>query len=650
MKTPALIQPQTSSVPAPTPAPTPNSNIILRGYVPSIGVAHKVKVVGNKAYLACDKCGLVSVDVSNPAVPIILSSSNFNFDALYLDISNNIACLTGSRKYTDSTGQVKSSLGFYTMDISNSNSIQFKGKIEDSFGFLGLCISGNYAYIACNSNGVKIIDISNPSNPVLIGGYQTPGFAKNLTILGRYLYVAHGVQGMTILDIINPINPIFKSTISVGDFASGVFVSGQYAYISASGVMKIVNINNPIAPFIVGSVTPPSNSGGTIVETKVQNNIAYIGSGFGGIFSVDVSNPSAPNLLNQLGPAANSSGTTGVDIMGNYILLADNQTGMRITNNSLLVISNPNGHFKADSITFNLNSQTGVVTGTRLSNTEGNVLGLRIVNLSDPSKPKIVGGIDNLVSYGATIYWNYVFVACGLLGLKVIDISNPSNPTIVTTYDTPGNARGIYFSGNYAYIADGANGLLILNIANPRIPVLVGSINVGDFVSNVFISGYYAYLAGSSRMTIVNIRNPVVPTIISTVSVPTAAGTIVNVMVTGNIAYVASGSGGIFTVNVTNPSSPYIMGVLGMNGTGQATEVNVRGTKAYVAVTSQGLWVVDVSNPSQPSLLYSILGSDEIRGVKAFGNYVYCSDSFGCIDIFQLVDTTVLIPAPISLT
>ena len=47
-------------------------------------------------------------------------------------------------------------------------------------------------------------------------------------------------------------------------------------------------------------------------------------------------------------------------------------------------------------------------------------------------------------------------------GLKIINISNPSAPSIVGEYDDGGTAYGVFVSGSYAYVACLDDGLKIL--------------------------------------------------------------------------------------------------------------------------------------------------------------------------------------------
>ena len=61
----------------------------------------------------------------------------------------------------------------------------------------------------------------------------------------------------------------------------------------------------------------------------------------------------------------------------------------------------------------------------------------------------------------------HAYVAAGPLGLRIVDISNPLVPVIIGTADTPGTAADVAVAGNYCFIADGAD-LKVIDISNPQ--------------------------------------------------------------------------------------------------------------------------------------------------------------------------------------
>lgn len=80
------------------------------------------------------------------------------------------------------------------------------------------------------------------------------------------------------------------------------------------------------------------------------------------------------------------------------------------------------------------------------------------------------------------------------------------------------------------------------------------------------------------------------------------------VLARGNTVFVTDGSGGLVTVDVTDPANPTVLGRVTTGG--QATSVDVNGDIAYVAAGSAGMVVVDVSDLANPT----IIGTVPLRG------------------------------------
>ena len=73
----------------------------------------------------------------------------------------------------------------------------------------GVTIAGDYAYVADDASGLRVVDISDPSTPSLAGSYNTPNSARDVAIAGDLAYVADFESGLQILDISNPASPTF---------------------------------------------------------------------------------------------------------------------------------------------------------------------------------------------------------------------------------------------------------------------------------------------------------------------------------------------------------------------------------------------------------------------------------------------------------
>jgi hypothetical protein len=149
----------------------------------------------------------------------------------------------------------------------------------------------------------------------------------------------------------------------------------------------------------------------------------------------------------------------------------------------------------------------GVVTGITKNNKSefkpGE--GLKIFSLISPQEPKLIGGIKlGCRSNGIKVVKNHAYVldqgggcrgaflAGGYhndAGLKVIDITNPVSPKLVGSLIIHGPVKIVIYE-NYAYIThlgfhkDGkyySGGLKIVDISDPKNPKLVGELKSDDF-------------------------------------------------------------------------------------------------------------------------------------------------------------------------
>lgn len=257
-----------------------------------------------------------------------------------------------------------------------------------------------------------------------------------------------------------------------------VFVSGNYAYVVRAGGIPdfaIINISNPAAPSLTGSLTLngiPSN-------IFVSGNYAYVSSDDNAqeLQIINITNPAAPSLAGTYDAVANNNANT-VFVSGNYAYLGRTNTG-----------------------------------------TEQDFL---IVNISNPALPTLTGTLNTgATSFEIIVAGNYAYIASSAdtQELKIVNISNPATPSVVGGYNASSNTNAIAVAvdGNFAYIGQGSN-FHKINITNPAAPTLSGTYAVGGIVNNISIwsGAQYAFLATANtaaELRVVNI-NSATPTLI----------------------------------------------------------------------------------------------------------------------------------------
>jgi len=268
-------------------------------------------------------------------------------------------------------------------EISNSGALKINqidplevGEVYDGTGNArGIFVSGNYAYVADNTDGLEIIDISDPTNPVEVGQVVDTGNAYSVFVSGNYAYVADNTDGLEIIDISDPTNPVEVGQVVDTGSARGVFVSGNYAYVvDNTDGLEIIDISDPLNPVEVGSV----DDGGNAVGVFVSGNYAYVADSGDGLEIIDISDPTNPV---EVGQVVDTGSARDVFVSGNYAYVADSGDG------------------------------------------------LEIIDISSSTNPFEVGQVvDTGSARGVFVSGNYAYVADSTNGLEIIDISSSTNP------------------------------------------------------------------------------------------------------------------------------------------------------------------------------------------------------------------------------
>jgi hypothetical protein len=118
---------------------------------------------------------LTVVDISDYANPGVVSSNQWLRGARGIALSGNYAFIIDN--------------GLRVFDISDPVSLTFVTSVSIS-NPRDIIIDGNYALIAADAEGIKIVDITDPSNPSIMESFDTPGNASGLAAQEGNLYVA----------------------------------------------------------------------------------------------------------------------------------------------------------------------------------------------------------------------------------------------------------------------------------------------------------------------------------------------------------------------------------------------------------------------------------------------------------------------------
>lgn len=386
-----------------------------------------VAIDGNTAYVSAQDEGVIIVNITSLQSPTIISSYSDTY-SVGIDVDGDYVCITDLNGF------------FNVIDVSDLKNPKLGTFCNIPAASQGLIVVNKNAFVACYTNGLRIIEIKDETFPSYVSSYDTPSSALHAYVSGDLVYVADYESGVQILNISDPSLPSYVGSYDTPRRACEVIIDGDYAYIPDQYTNQILNVSDPFSPLFIGS----STAAGQSVSICVSGNYAYVAD-YLGLEILDISNPSTPSLA---GFHSTSEYTLAVDVAGDY-------------------------------------AYTAVFLD-----------GIQIIDVSDPSTPKLVGSYDTSGSaYDIEVKGDLAFVADQTGGFLIFNVSDHTNPELIGSCVTPGSALNIFISGNYAYVGDYQGDFLVIDISDPTNPTIIGiydvpAANTGD----LFVHGDYAYV------------------------------------------------------------------------------------------------------------------------------------------------------------
>lgn len=308
----------------------------------------------------------------------------------------------------------------------------FQGTNLGSAGWI--LVKQHYAYVsALSGNSLTVFDVANPTAPVQISQTSTTASgtlfgAEGIDIAGKYLFeVSLNTSTFNVFDISSPANVILSTSIADTTRLNGaeaVRIYGNYAYVanfsSVAGTqpgITVVDISNPLAPKIVGSLTNSNIVGPIYIEIRYPYLYVTNEDASCKLNIIDISNPIVPVLKTSFVPSGCNSNILGEDFNGRYMYLSGQ------------------GNFS-----------------------------IYTVDISSPLAPVSVS-TTSTGAYGPgvlRVYGNKLYTDARLPdGLLEFDLTNPASPVWVSTITSASAVNrpdDIYANGQYLYVTNHGNG------------------------------------------------------------------------------------------------------------------------------------------------------------------------------------------------
>lgn len=242
---------------------------------------------GNLVYLAGSRTGLQVVDVSDPALPVVVQTLD------PIGIEDRIQGIDVENSYLYIAERVT---GLRIIDLTDPAS---QTVYQTPWSAWDVEVVGTTAYVvygrsSSDASGLEILDVSDPSSPILLGSFVTAGFSTGVTISGTRAYISDNSNGLVILDVSDPSSPTLLGTFATaGAVWDDAFVVDQTAFVvtQSNRTLQIIDVQDPAAPILLGSI-----------ENVGSNDVAVFGdravtTGMLSASIIDVSDYANPTRL-----------------------------------------------------------------------------------------------------------------------------------------------------------------------------------------------------------------------------------------------------------------------------------------------------------------------------------------------------------------
>jgi hypothetical protein len=423
-------------------------------------------VDGDTVYLATDFKGLTIVDVKDPTKPEIVSQFNTPGSAEQVMVSNGLAYVADYHK------------GLRVIDVSDPAKPKEIGFYEGERRVRDLFILDGTACLADLFGGFLLLDVSDPSQPKKMGAYSVPTAYNKIAVSDQHAYLTHEDQGLGILDVSVPAQiremDWFqdKDPISVSD----VFVDGEIMALAGDRavapkhVMSLIDINDPVNLQPLGEYYAPD----VIADVYLIGDLAYVAAD-GNLLVVDISDSENPREISHL---VMPNSIVAMDVVSDTVYTVD-YYGLRVIDASDPFGLEIRGNYE---LPYSVAMDVGVSGTTAYVGYFYN--GLRIVDVSDPTKPVEIGSyqpkragwleIDHVWPNGDVIYLvEEVTSECDdhLIHstIRVIDFSDPENPIELGYFQFPARITDLLVEGGSIYATYYQAGLMILRYNDPAV-------------------------------------------------------------------------------------------------------------------------------------------------------------------------------------
>ena len=597
--------------------------------------------VTNGSGLAGTGFDLFEVEHPAPTDPVNITPPDLNFDPAGMCMDGDYMFVAGEQN------------GLHIWDITSPDNPQWINKVDLHPDFAAtyqvsctrVAASGGYAYVAVDANEgeyvdeyyMVVVDVDPPESAYVEAYYEVYVPIDEVAVNGSMVYYTDYTNGFTILDASTPGTPTFVKSVAVTDQMRMSYDNGYVYLMGYSNGMYIIDVDPPATASIVKTV----GSIGSAQGVFVKDGYAYTGC-WANMHIIDIDPIGSASVVKSISYSP-TNGALYITVSDGYAYLKT-KTGIDVIDVDPIA--------EASIIT----SVATAADVLRMS-VAGDYLyatieysGISIMDISDPSITSIH---DEIYTPGNSLEITYddnaLFIAASYAGVMGIDVTIPSAAAVVGFADTNGSAAYMAAEGgfayNVAYFGSPDNALHIMD-ADP-LPALYTykTTALPAHPDGIQVGNGYAYATGADvhELWIYDVTPPDSTSLVKTVGLN---GYTRDVCYNEGYFYVVNSSGTFDIIDVDPVADASIIKTFTPPYSGN--RLDVQDGYAYIISGSGYLMIADVDPPGDASVIKTVdlpssPGNMDVQGGYAYITYNdYLEGSIMVVDIDPIADSYLL--------
>jgi hypothetical protein len=442
-----------------------------------------------------------------------------------------------------------------------------------------------------------------------------------LVCSGRYMW-------LTLVEVSDPTQPRVVSKLP--EPVDHIRVNGDLAYATSPiGKLVIVDIANPDAPTIVGSLDVPSLYGPQYLD--VANGSAFVVESPSDtetlLRCIDVSDPVNPTSAWNAAIAAGAydiaasdshvfvMGRTGLHIvdaatgssLGQDLAIPNGGTDVVYANETVFVSGGWRGGVhvvdvrKPEAPTIELELTPGITPPGRVYGlaVDGEHLfvattrRVTVFSITNPRSPEEIGVLQTEDAFAMTAHGSRLYVI-RYKEIEILDLKDFTFADAIARREVDDSIRHIELDGDLVYSF--GSQIEVARVRTGSISPPLAKLDV-EVTGPVVMADRLAYVRSESFLRVIDFSRPVAPREIGAVDLAPSSASFFALALGADVVYAGLWSGGLVVIDVNEPRRPHVLKRVELPA--QTVHVVVGAQHAY-AVGYAGLAVLDISDPRSP--------------------------------------------------